>query len=208
MTERDLFTGMRRPVRRLGPLPPTENNIMDERDKLGPEYHYKDNSQNSGTFCGLCYSTRGPFVKTECCGNWVCDTEDNYEMGTYEREGQCVRNHRYGSICAFHHQEDHHGDWKECQKCVECFHPFDYAVKALPMHLAGTQRRYNFDNNVRFDLDVTTIDFPTCHRCNEPVDTTEETTRTLIMRKMMSRGKLFCKYHGGGFGTVPVARNF
>jgi hypothetical protein len=202
MTERDLFTGMRRLVRRSGPLPSRENQILNDRNKLGQEFHYKDNTTNNGSFCGLCYSTRGPFMQTECCGNWVCDTESGYEMGSYEREGQCARNHRLGSICAYHHQEAHEGDWKDCQMCVESFHPYDYAVKASSMAASGTCRRYNFDDNVRHDLPITTIDFPTCSQCGEPVDTTEETTRTLMMRQHMGSGKIQCKFHGGGFGMI------
>jgi hypothetical protein len=200
MTERDLFTGMRRPVRRSGPLPPPENDYCHRRNFYGSEYHYKDNASNQGTFCGLCDSTTGPFIQTECCGNWVCDTERQYEIGSYEREGQCARNHRLGSICGWHHQENHGGDWRDCQECINYFHPFDYAVKALSQAESLTQRRYNFDNNVRHDLDLTEIEFPTCHECKAPVDTTEETTRTLMVRNQCAGGKTFCKYHGGGFG--------
>lgn len=204
MTERFLFTGFKRRVRRSGPLPPAENDYTGRRNFYGQQYHYKDNAENNGTFCGLCESTRGPFIQTECCGNWVCDTEGQYEIGSYEREGQCHRNHRYGSICAWHHQEDHDGDWKECQRCVDDFHPYDYAVKASSQGNSGTVRRYNFENNCRHDLDLTTIEFPTCFECKEPVDTTEETTRTIMMRDIQGGGKVFCKFHGGGFGVIKI----
>lgn len=202
MTERDLFTGMRRYVRRSGPLPPPENDLCHRRNALGEEYHLKDNSLNTGTFCGLCDSTQGPFIQTECCGNWVCDTEHQYVPMSYNRFGQCSRNHRLGSICGFHHQEEHGSDWKVCQECKEYFHPFDYAVKASSQANGGSVRRYNFDNNCRHDLDLTELEFPTCDECKAPVDTTEESTRTISMRHISGGGKVYCKHCGGGFGQV------
>jgi len=202
MTERDLFTGMRRQVRRSGPPVPRDHDYTHRRDYYGEEYHFKDNSTNEGTFCGLCNSTEGPFTQTECCNRWVCDTEGQYQIGSYEREGQCERNHRYGSICAWHHQEAHEGDWKDCQDCVADFHPFDYAVKASSQADSGTERRYNFDDNVRHDLDLSAVEFPTCHECKAPLDTTEETTRTLMMRRAFGGGKSLCKFHGGGHGVI------
>lgn len=86
--------------------------------------------------------------------------------------------------------------------CVADFHPFDYTVKASSQAGSGTERRYNFDDNVRHDLDLSVIDFPTCRECDAPCDTTEETTRTLGMRQMMGGGKTFCKFHGGGHGVI------
>jgi hypothetical protein len=202
MTERDLFTGLRRPVRRSGPLPPAANDYIYERSKCGPEYHFKDNSKNVGTFCGLCYSIEGPFVKTKCCTRWVCDTEGNYATGSRDRDGRCERNHQLGSICGWHHQEGHAGDWKDCSLCQDFFHPFDYAVKASSQSKGSTNRRYNFDDNVRHDLDPTKADFPSCDTCGAPVDTTEEITKTLMMRNAMAGGKNFCKKHQGGFGKI------
>lgn len=36
---------------------------------------------------GLCLACHaGPFVQLECCGGWVCDTEGQYQMGSYERD--------------------------------------------------------------------------------------------------------------------------
>jgi hypothetical protein len=203
MTERDLYTGMRRYVRRSGPEPPEEKDLIGQKDLLGPEFRVWDSSSPT-PHCGLCFSTKGRFVQMDCCGGWVCDTEDQYELGSYDREGQCARNHRYGSICNFHFQEEHDGDWKECQACIGSFHPYDYAVKASSIKDSRTIRRYNFDDNVRTDLDLTLIDFPKCHECNEPVDTTEELTRTLMMRRGLGGGKVFCKYHGGHFGQAKI----
>lgn len=52
-------------------------------------------------------------------------------------QGQCARNHRLNSICFFHYQESHEGDWKSCQRCVDSFTPYDYAVKAATMWVMG-----------------------------------------------------------------------
>ena len=155
--------------------------------------------------CGLCGSLRGPFMLTACCGRRLCDTENEYEMGSYERDGQCARNHRLNTICGYHHNEDHPGDWQKCQKCEGDFHPFDYAVKATSMKVSCTERRYNFDDNVRGDLFPHSMCFPQCDVCGVPVDTTEETTRTLSMRRLSGQPPL-CEQHGGGFGVIKPSK--
>ena len=51
--------------------------------------------------CGV-GETRGKIIRTKCCGKWVCDNnaiEGQYTTAagglySYEREGQCARNHR------------------------------------------------------------------------------------------------------------------
>jgi hypothetical protein len=199
--ERDLYTGMKRLVRRTGtppeqysrgfPLPfPLATNVL-----LLPKKRY----------CGLCHSTSNRLVQMECCGGYVCDTEPDYQLGSYERKGQCARNHRLNSICFWHFQEGHSSsDWKTCQDCQSFFHPYDYAVKASSMADSGTCRRYNFDDNVRTDLEPWAIDLPVCQECQRPVDTTEETTRTLSMRKTMGGDRVLCVHHGGGFGKINM----
>lgn len=62
-------------------------------------------------------------------------------------------------------------------------------------------RRYNFDDNVREDLYPLEIGHPKCDKCNTRVDTTEETTRTLMLRRMAGQ-KPLCARHGGVFGGV------
>ena len=130
-----------------------------------------------------------PLFKRNVATNGSVTRKVNMRLDPMNVKANADRNHRYGSICAYHHQEGHEGDWKECQVCVSDFHPFDYAVKASNQADSGTERRYNFDDNVRHDLDLSIVDFPTCHECDAPCDTTEETTRTLGMRKMMGGGK-------------------
>ncbi|MBW6521646.1 MAG: hypothetical protein K0A99_11680 [Desulfoarculaceae bacterium] len=69
--------------------------------------------------CGLCGKTE-KLIKTECCGNWICDDEDSYELFSYARNS-CSRNHRRHTLCGYHHAEGHDGDWKECEKCRNGF---------------------------------------------------------------------------------------
>jgi hypothetical protein len=59
-------------------------------------------------------------VRTECCGQWICDDEDNYQLFSYARNS-CHRNHRRYTLCGYHHAEGHEGDWKTCPECREGF---------------------------------------------------------------------------------------
>ena len=61
--------------------------------------------------CGLCGKTGG-LIKTDCCGNWICDDEHKYVLFSYARNS-CHRNHSRYTLCAYHHNEGHAGDWKD-----------------------------------------------------------------------------------------------
>ncbi len=41
-------------------------------------------SKPTGPRCGLCGKT-GNLIRTECCGNWICDDEDKYVIFSYAR---------------------------------------------------------------------------------------------------------------------------
>jgi hypothetical protein len=69
--------------------------------------------------CGLCGKKR-KLTKTECCGKWICDDESNYVLFSYARNS-CSRNHRRYTLCGFHANEGHKGDWRECKKCRKGF---------------------------------------------------------------------------------------
>ena len=69
--------------------------------------------------CGLCGKTK-KLTKTECCGNWICDDEDEYVLFSYARNS-CSRDHRRFTLCGFHCLEGHAGDWKDCPKCRTSF---------------------------------------------------------------------------------------
>lgn len=66
--------------------------------------------------CGLCGSTTKPLTRAECCGNWICDDEDEYTPFSFARNS-CSRNHRRYTLCGYHFAEGHEGDWKNCTKC-------------------------------------------------------------------------------------------
>ena len=85
--------------------------------------------------CGLCGKT-GRLARTECCGNWICDDEDEYALFSYARNS-CHRNHSRFTLCGYHHTEGHAGDWKECAVCRDGFEPELYAYY-------GTNE-YNFE---------------------------------------------------------------
>ena len=42
--------------------------------------------------CGLC-GKKSKLIKTECCGNWICDDEHKYVLFSYANSS-CDRNHR------------------------------------------------------------------------------------------------------------------
>ena len=69
--------------------------------------------------CGLCGATK-KLIKTECCGNWICDDEANYVMFSYAHNS-CHRNHRRYTLCGFHFNEGHKGKWQDCSKCRHDF---------------------------------------------------------------------------------------
>jgi hypothetical protein len=184
MTERDLCTQMKWRVRRLGGTPRVGGND-DGNKRL---YLFDEGMRDwldTREKCGLCFKTAGPFITLPCCGAKVCDTENQYTLGSNTREGQCMRNHFHNSICGYHHTKVHEGHWKDCSQCERDFHPYDYAVKATSMHDSATTRRYNFDENVRTDIHPADVPFPKCSKCDVNMETTEEKTSTLDQRKSL-----------------------
>jgi len=85
--------------------------------------------------CGLCGKTKN-LAKTECCGQWICDDEENYVLFSYARNS-CSRNHRRFTLCGYHHTEGHPGSWKDCSRCRKDFETEEY------VH-CGTNE-YNFE---------------------------------------------------------------
>ena len=69
--------------------------------------------------CGLCGKTKN-LVKTLCCDNWICDDVHEYVPFSYATNS-CYRSHDRYTLCSFHHNNSHSGDWKNCKKCKHEF---------------------------------------------------------------------------------------
>ncbi len=103
--------------------------------------------------CGLCGKTEN-LTKTECCGNWICDDEENYVLGSL-KENSCHRNHRRLTLCGQHYESDHKGKWQDCEECKT-----ERNIAEMYVHFATNE--YNFEklkNPPRYE--------PTrCVKCN------------------------------------------
>ena len=110
--------------------------------------------------CGLCGKTRN-LIKTECCGNWICNDQHKYQLFTFAHNS-CSRNHDRYTLCAHHYAEEHPGDWKTCPKCREDIEPEMYVY-------FGTNE-YNFEklpNPPKFK--------PThCSKCNRVISLSQD----------------------------------
>jgi hypothetical protein len=84
----------------------------DQKTKAAPR---RTASTRHSRQCGLCGNTR-KLTRTECCGEWICNDEDNYVLFSYARNS-CSRNHRCHTLCGYHYTEEHEGNWKDCTKC-------------------------------------------------------------------------------------------
>jgi hypothetical protein len=85
----------------------------------------------------LCGKT-GKLTRTECCGQWICDDEDCYVLFSYARNS-CYRNHSRHTLCAYHYNEGHSGDWKTCPKCRQDFQ------QEMEMYVYYGTNEYNFE---------------------------------------------------------------
>ncbi len=85
--------------------------------------------------CGLCGATKN-LTKTECCGQWICDDEDQYVLFSYARNS-CSRNHRRFTLCGHHSTEEHEGRWQDCSKCRRDFE--------TEMYVYYGTNEYNFE---------------------------------------------------------------
>ncbi|HUP82137.1 MAG TPA: hypothetical protein VM260_26530 [Pirellula sp.] len=85
--------------------------------------------------CGLCGATKN-LIKTECCDNWICDDEANYVMFSYA-QNSCHRSHWRYTLCGYHFNEQHAGDWQDCPKCHEGF--------ATEMYVYYGTNEFNFE---------------------------------------------------------------
>ena len=110
--------------------------------------------------CGLCGKTEN-LTKTECCGNWICDDEDEYVLFSYARNS-CRRNHRNYTLCGGHHAEGHSGKWQDCPECRK--------GQETEMYVYHGTNEYNFEK-----LKNPPEYKPTrCSKCGKRIRLTEE----------------------------------
>src|SRR3712207_858602 len=95
----------------------TEKDFRRGKDSKGSAS--KSPSGGQARRCGLCGKT-GRLTKSECCDQWICDDESSYRLFSYARNS-CSRNHGRYTLCGYHHNEGHAGDWRDCQECREAF---------------------------------------------------------------------------------------
>jgi len=105
--------------------------------------------------CGLCGKTKN-LVKTECCGNWICNDEEKYQLFSHARNS-CFRNHSRFTLCGSHFSEGHKGNWKTCKKCRS-------GIKPEMIAWYGTNE-YNFEKMP----DPPTYKPTQCSRCGEVI---------------------------------------
>lgn len=69
-----------------------------------------------GEHCRFCGNESAPLVKTRCCDQWICcDTS----FVSFSGGGYCQFQHEQYSICHFHYNEGHAGNWEDCDECRE-----------------------------------------------------------------------------------------
>jgi len=110
--------------------------------------------------CGLCGKTTR-LTKTECCGQWICDDEDEYVLFSYARNS-CDRNHRRYTLCGHHHAEGHRGRWQDCPQCIE-----DIGTE---MYVYFGTNEYNFEKLTN----PPTYEPTKCSKCGKVIVLSEE----------------------------------
>lgn len=105
--------------------------------------------------CGLCGKTAN-LTKTDCCGNWICDDEHNYVLFSYARNS-CHRNHDRYTLCSYHHNEGHSGNWQDCAECRKGFE--------TEMYVHYGTNEYNFEKLTT----VPTFEPTRCSKCKKVI---------------------------------------
>jgi hypothetical protein len=148
--------------------------------------------------CGLC-GKAGNLTKTECCGNWICDDEDQYVLFSYAHNS-CHRNHSRYTLCAYHFNEGHDGTWQECPKCRDEFEPEmyvyyvtnDYNFEKLPnppSYEPTLCRRCGRVIRLAEDGYILSAQGYTCYACEYPAQARRAPKRKAAPKKKPAAGR-------------------
>jgi hypothetical protein len=118
-----------------GYTPAGRGNYMAKRKRRQPAKAQAVGLRDTRPRCGLCGKTTR-LTKTDCCGQWICDDEDQYVLFSYARNS-CHRNHSRYTLCGHHYTEGHPGKWQECPTCRESFE--------TEMYVYFGTNEYNFE---------------------------------------------------------------
>jgi len=77
--------------------------------------HAKAVDERLDVSCVLCGKSEN-LTRTECCGALICDDESDYVLFSYAHNS-CHRNHSRYTLCASHYNEQHEGEWQQCEEC-------------------------------------------------------------------------------------------
>ena len=71
-----------------------------------------------GKKCFICHANPSEvdITYTRCCNLPVCNNSHEYKLHSYSRDF-CQRSHMMYTSCDRHVEEEHEGDWRECEKC-------------------------------------------------------------------------------------------
>ena len=113
--------------------------------------------------CGIC-GTKENLERTECCGNWICNTEADYQMFSYSRK-HCIRSHRKYTMCGTHCSESHEGDWRTCEACAT------FAFEGAGVRSWYTTNGYNFTPGLFAAYSTGSSITDQCSRCQGRIAT-------------------------------------
>src|SRR5690348_6145951 len=108
---------------------------MAKKPQRKPKRIVRGERPSASRRCGLCGKTR-KLTRTECCGQWICDDEDQYVLFSYARNS-CYRNHDRYTLCSHHFHEGHEGTWQDCPGCRADF--------PTEMYVYYGTNEYNFE---------------------------------------------------------------
>lgn len=142
--------GMSRLRARDGQLVPAAD-IDFSRLMLGPRARSSNPKRAS---CFACGSPK-QLIPTECCGSLVCVSPPG--VGPYSNPvHDCKGSHARYTLCGYHFDAEHGGDWTSCEQCKAEFEPELYQFYAS-----------NRFNSVSVHVSLEVIQKPSCTDCGK-----------------------------------------